>query len=224
MLSNIPVFYEDEWMAIYDKPPGLLTVPAPGNTSRSLTRILNEDLEKQGVTFRLHPCHRLDKETSGLILYAKGKSAQDRLMQLFKSRKISKTYIAFVHGQVEQDKGSINRPIEGQSASTRFEVLERRRDFSVVKLSPETGRTNQIRIHFKAIGHPLVGESKFAFRRDFALRSKRVCLHATHLEFIHPWTSKAVAIESPLARDMQKFLEDHLDLSGRPILNKSAKT
>jgi 23S rRNA pseudouridine1911/1915/1917 synthase len=223
MLSNIPVFFEDEWLAVFNKPPGLLTVPAPGNTSRSLTQILNEDLERQGVSFRLHPCHRLDKETSGLILYAKGKSAQDKLMQLFKGRKISKTYIAFVHGRVEQDKGLITRPIEGQAASTRFEVLERCRDFSVVELSPETGRTNQIRIHFKAIGHPLVGESKFTFRRDFALRSKRVCLHATHLEFLHPWTNKVIAIESPLARDMQKFLEDHRDPSNHPSLKKNAK-
>jgi 23S rRNA pseudouridine1911/1915/1917 synthase len=115
----------------------------------------------------------------------------------------------------------ITRPIEGQAASTCFEVLERRRDFSVVELSPETGRTNQIRIHFKAIGHPLVGESKFVFRRDFALRSKRICLHATHLEFIHPWTKEVVAIESPLARDMQKFLEDHLVSSGHPIKKKT---
>jgi 23S rRNA pseudouridine1911/1915/1917 synthase len=224
MLSNIPVFYEDEWFEIINKPPGLLTVPAPGNPSRNLTRILNEDLEKNGVSFRLHPCHRLDKETSGLILYAKGKSSQDKLMELFKSHKINKTYIAFVQGRVEQDQGIINRLIEGQVASTRYEVLERRRDFSVVKLSPETGRTNQIRIHFKAIGHPLVGESKFVFRRDFALRSKRVCLHATHLEFIHPWTKAVVAIDSPLARDMQKFLEDHRDHSLTPDSKKSAKT
>jgi 23S rRNA pseudouridine1911/1915/1917 synthase len=224
MLSNIPVFYEDEWLAIVNKPPGLLTVPAPGNKLRSLTEILNEDLQKNGFLHRLHPCHRLDKETSGLILYAKGKAAQEKLMQLFKSRKISKRYIAFVQGQIKQDKGLIEQPIEGQAASTSFEVLERRRDFSVVELSPETGRTNQIRIHFKAIGHPLVGESKFVFRRDFALRSKRVCLHATHLEFIHPWTNKVVSIGSPLARDMQKFLEDHLDPSGRPIPKKPAKT
>lgn len=211
MLSNIPVFYEDEWLAIVNKPPGLLTVPAPGNKLRTLTDILNEDLQNNDLAYRLHPCHRLDKETSGLILYAKGKSAQEKLMQLFKLRKISKIYIAFVQGRIEQDKGLIEKPIEGQSASTRFEVLQRRRDFSVVKLSPETGRTNQIRIHFKLIGHPLVGESKFAFRRDFALRFKRVCLHAAHLEFIHPWTKEVVKIDSPLARDMEKFLEDHPD-------------
>ncbi len=209
MLSNIPTLFEDDWMMIVDKPPGLLTVPAPGNKLRTLTDILNEDLEKRGVGYRLHPCHRLDKETSGLIMYAKGKSSQEKLMLLFKNRKISKIYTAFVQGKIEEDKGIIEKPIEGQLASTRFKVLQRRRDFSVVELSPETGRTNQIRIHFKAIGHPLVGESKFAFRKDFVLRAKRVCLHAKYLEFKHPWTGHIVSIKSPLARDMQKFLEDH---------------
>ena len=104
----------------------------------------------------------------------------------------------------------INNPIDGQAASTGYKVLERRKDFSIVELSPETGRTNQIRIHFKSIGHPLVGETKFAFRRDFALRAKRVCLHAKYIEFKHPWTGEIVKVESFLARDMQKFLEDHL--------------
>ena len=89
MLSNIPVLYEDDWIMILEKPPGLLTVPAPGKSSRTLTVILNEDLKARGLNYRLHPCHRLDKETSGLIMYAKGKSAQDKLMLLFKNRKIS---------------------------------------------------------------------------------------------------------------------------------------
>jgi 23S rRNA pseudouridine1911/1915/1917 synthase len=209
MLSNIPTLYEDDWLIVVDKPPGLLTVPAPGNKLRTLTDILNEDLEKRGVGYRLHPCHRLDKETSGLIMYAKGKSSQEKLMLLFKNRKISKIYTAFVQGRLEEDKGIIQKQIEGQPASTQFKVLARHRDFSVVELSPETGRTNQIRIHFKAIGHPLVGESKFAFRKDFVLRAKRVCLHAKYLEFKHPQTGQIVSIKSPLARDMQKFLEDH---------------
>jgi 23S rRNA pseudouridine1911/1915/1917 synthase len=209
MLSNIPVLYEDDWMAIVDKPPGLLTIPAPGKAGRTLTEILNEDYQKSGASFRLHPCHRLDKETSGLILYAKGKSAQEKLMGLFKEHKTRKDYTAFIQGNIVQDSGFIKAPIEGKPASTRFKVLERRRDFSVVEVSPETGRTNQIRIHFKAIGHPLVGESKFAFRKDFALRAKRVCLHAKYLEFKHPWTGHIVAVKSSLARDMQKFLEDH---------------
>ena len=209
MLSNIPVLYEDEWIMIVDKPPGLLTVPAPGNKSRTLTEILNEDAQKNNLTYRLHPCHRLDKETSGLIMYAKGKASQDLMMQLFKNRKISKVYTAFVQGKMEEEKGWIEKAIEGQFASTRFKVVEQRREFAVVELCPETGRTNQIRIHFKAIGHPLVGESKFAFRKDFALRAKRVCLHAIYLEFKHPKTEKVVVVRSLLARDMQNFLIKH---------------
>jgi len=211
MLSNIPVLFEDEWLMIVDKPPGLLTVPAPGRGSRTLAGVLNEDLKNSGVNYRAHPCHRLDKETSGLIMFAKGRSAQDTLMLLFKNRKISKVYTAFVQGNIETDKGEINKPIEGQPACTKFKVLERRRDFTIVEISPETGRTNQIRIHFKNIGHPLVGESKFAFRKDFALRAKRVCLHAKYIEFKHPWTGNIVSVKSFLARDMQKFLEDHRD-------------
>jgi len=206
MLSNIPVFYEDDWMAVVDKPPGLLTIPAAGNKSRALTNILNDDLKKSGVSYRLHPCHRLDKETSGLIMLAKGKASQDKLMRLFKEHKISRVYIAFVQGRLAEDKGVIEKSIDGHFALTRFKVLERRQEFSVVELSPETGRTNQIRIHFKALGHPLVGESRFAFRKDFVLRAKRVCLHAQCLEFKHPWTGKVTIINSPLARDMQKFL------------------
>ncbi len=209
MLVNIPVLFEDDWLVVVDKPPGLLSVSVPGNKARSLEVILNEDLRKCGMNYRLYPCHRLDKETSGLIMFAKEKSAQDKFARLFKERKIIKTYLAFVQGRVERDKGIIVRAIEGKPASTRFKVLERRCDFSVVELSPETGRTNQIRIHFKAIGHPLVGESKFAFRRDFSLRAKRVCLHAEYLEFKHPQTGKDVSIKSPLARDMRKFLETH---------------
>ncbi len=207
--SNIPVLFEDDWLVVVDKPPGLLSVSAPGNEARSLEVILNEDLKKGGMGYRLYPCHRLDKETSGLIMFAKEKSVRDKFVRLFKERKVAKTYLAFAQGRVERDNGTIISPIEGKPASTRFKVLQRRHDFSVVELSPETGRTNQIRIHFKAIGHPLVGESKFAFRRDFALRAKRVCLHAEYLEFKHPQTGKTVSIKSPLARDMQKFLETH---------------
>ncbi len=209
MLSNIPVIYEDDLFLIVDKPPGLLSVPSPGSRSRSLTEILNEDARKNGLSLRLYPCHRLDKETSGLIIYAKGKSNQNLMMGLFKERKIAKVYTAFVQGRMKEEKGWIKKAIEGQFASTRFKVIDQRREFAIVELCPETGRTNQIRIHFKAIGHPLVGESKFAFRRDFALRARRVCLHAVYLEFKHPESGKVVAARSLLARDMQNFLIKH---------------
>jgi 23S rRNA pseudouridine1911/1915/1917 synthase len=206
---NIPVVYEDDWLVIVDKPAGLLTIPAPGKNPRTLSDILNKDLEERGRSYRLHPCHRLDRETSGLIIYAKGKSAQKKMMDLFKERRIKKTYITFVQGIIKEDSGQINRPVEGMGALTRFRVLERRRDFTVLEVNPQTGRKNQIRIHFKAIGHPLVGETRFAFRKDYKLRAKRLCLHAEVLEFAHPITGKIIRQESSLPGDLEKFLQLH---------------
>lgn len=203
---NIPIVYEDEWLLIVDKPSGLLVIPTPLNEQRTLTSILNDDLKQRNISYRLHPCHRLDRETSGLIIYAKGKSVQQKMQEEFRQKNIHKTYIALVHGAPAKDSGEIKMPIEGQGALTKYKVIQRKKDFSVVEVTPVTGRTNQIRIHFKNIGHPLVGESKFAFRKDFKLRFKRVCLHAKRLEFRHPVTDKTIRVDIELAKDMADLL------------------
>ncbi len=192
-----------------DKPAGLLSVPTPKNEPRTLTSILNQDAQERGLKYSLYPCHRLDRETSGLVIYAKSPSIQQKMAGAFRERKVVKKYTAFVHGKLPQRQGQLSRPIEGKSALTKYRVLEEKNSYSVVEVSPVTGRTNQIRIHFKDIQHPLVGEDKFAFRRDFALRFKRVCLHAKYLEFVHPQTKKTVVIESPLPPDLQKFIREH---------------
>ena len=194
---------------VVNKPAGLLTIPTPKNETRTLTSILNEDLEKRGLSYRLHPCHRLDRETSGLIIYAKGKSTQQDMMEVFHQRQVKKTYIAFVQGRVAKDEGQMQQSIEGQSAITKYRVIEKRKDFTVVEATPLTGRTNQIRIHFKQIGHPIVGETIYAFRRDFKLRFRRLCLHAKTLEFVHPATSKPVALSTELPEDLKGFLNSH---------------
>jgi RluA family pseudouridine synthase len=204
---NIPVVYDDDWLLVVDKPSGLLVVPTPKNELRTLTSILNEDLKKKGKTHRLHPCHRLDRQTSGLIIYAKGKSIQKKMIDEFKSRMVKKTYIAFIQGLLSKNKGQIDTPIENLRSVTGYQVLQRRKDFTIIRAMPLTGRTNQIRIHFKNIGHPLVGETKFAFRKDYKLRAKRLCLHAESLEFIHPVTKKIVSIHSELAKDLKEFLK-----------------
>ena len=205
----IRAVYEDDWFVVVDKPAGLLTIPAPGRQQRALTDIVNAKLKENNIAYRLHPCHRLDRDTSGLLILAKGKSAQQAMMGLFHQKKISKRYIAFVHGRLAQKKGAINKAIEGKAAVSKFRVDEERKDFSVLEVEPETGRTNQIRIHCKAMGHPLVGESKFAFRKDFALRARRALLHANRLEFPHPFTGAAVCVEAHLPGDMKRFLEEH---------------
>lgn len=206
---NIPLVYEDEWLVVVDKPAGLLSVPAPGKSSRTLTSILNDDLGSRGVGWRLHPCHRLDLATSGLMVYAKGKAIQQRMMEEFKQRRVAKTYVAFVHGHLPHDAGTIRYPIEGKSALTSYRVTHRLSDFSVIEAHPATGRTNQLRIHFMRLGHPIVGEDKFAFRRDFRLRAKRLCLHARDLEFSHPVTKKLVRLHAALPENLQQFLDDH---------------
>jgi len=206
---NIPIVYEDNWLLVVNKPPGLLTIPTPKKELCTLTSILNEDLKKRKLSYHLYPCHRLDRETSGLIVYAKGKSMQKKMMQEFWHKDIRKIYIAFIQGRLAKDQGNIRYPIEQKSAVTKYKIIEKRKDFSVVQIMPLTGRTNQIRIHFKRIGHPLVGETRFAFRRDFKLKARRLCLHAKKLEFVHPLTKKAISLEAPLPPDMEDFLSKH---------------
>jgi len=206
---NIPVIYEDDWLLVVDKPPGLLVIPTPKNELRTLTSILNEDLEKRGLSYRLHPCHRLDRETSGLIVYAKGKSIQRKMMELFKRKNVKKTYIAFAQGNLTEAHGEISSPIEGMSARTKYKVIANRKNFTIVEINTLTGRTNQIRIHLKSIGHPIVGETRFAFRKDYPLRAKRMCLHAKSLEFIHPITDRLVRVTCELARDLEEFLNKY---------------
>lgn len=208
-MSAVPVIYEDDWFLIVDKPPGLLSIPAPGKQARTLTGILNEELVKKGVSYRLHPCHRLDKDTSGLIIYAKGKSSQKKMMDEFKARKVKKTYLAFVQGIIKEDSGRIERPVNGRPAVTCFRTLGRRGGFTVLEVTSLSGRKNQIRIHLRGISHPLVGESKFAFRKDYALKAKRACLHAGFLEFTHPVTKKTVRVKSRIPKDMEGFLNRH---------------
>jgi 23S rRNA pseudouridine1911/1915/1917 synthase len=206
---NIPIVFEDDWLLVVNKPAGLLSVPTPKHESRTLTSILNQDAQDRGLKYRLYPCHRLDRETSGLLIYAKSRSIETKMIEAFRNKLISKRYIAFVHGKLSKPQGLINSKIEGKNALTKYRVLQEKSNYSVVEVSPVTGRTNQIRIHFKDIQHPLVGEDKFAFRKDFTLRAKRICLHAKYLEFKHPQTAKTVVVESPLAQDLQKFFDEH---------------
>lgn len=206
------IIYEDDWLMVVDKPSGMLVIPTPKKETNTLTDLLNQDLDSRGIETRAHPCHRLDRETSGLIIYAKGKKTQQLLMAEFKKRAVKKLYVAFVHGRIKKNSDTIKGNIynrnknRGELAITKYKVLERRGSFSVLEAEPVTGRTNQIRIHFKEIGHPLVGESVYAFRKDFKLRFKRAALHAEYIEFTHPVTGKRLQFTSPLPPDMENFI------------------
>jgi len=218
------IIYEDDYILVVDKPAGLLVIPTPKKETNTLTDLLNRELDGRGVEAlnhslrsgsgqaNAHPCHRLDRETSGLILYAKGKRNQALMMNEFKKKRVKKAYIAFVHGKVKKDFDIIKKPIYNRNrnrleeAVTRYKVIERKEGFTVIEAGPVTGRTNQIRIHFKSIGHPLVGESVFAFRKDFELRFKRAALHAAYIRFTHPVTRRKLEFSAPLPSDMNNLL------------------
>ncbi len=222
--SPIKVLYEDDQFMAFYKPAGLLSVPASvsAEKGKSLDEMVNEFYreEKDGVQgARLHPCHRLDKETSGVIFFAKGKSNQQLLMNLFHQRFVHKKYIVFVHGRVNRPAGTINMPVKdsfedkfapskgAKDALTKYRVMEFRKNFTIVEAEPVTGRTNQLRLHFKGIGHPIVGENKYIFRKDYDLKFKRTALHAAEITFKHPVTGKPVKVEAKLSADMLNFLE-----------------
>lgn len=209
-MSGFRVAYEDESIIVIDKPAGMLVIPTPKNETDTLTNLLNRQLDAKGIQVNAYPCHRLDRETSGLIIYAKGKKVQKLMMDKFKERKVKKHYIAFVHGKLTKRAGIIDRPIEGRKAITKYVVLEQKDNFSVLEVEPLTGRTNQIRLHFKAIGHPLVGERRFAFAKDYELKFRRAALHAAKIEFSHPLTNKALYFSSPLSQDMKGLLEANI--------------
>lgn len=203
-MSNYKIIYEDEAVLVVDKPPGLLTIATPKKEKYTLSSLLNA-----------YPAHRLDRETSGLILFAKTKSIQQRLMDEFRNHKVKKCYIAFVQGAPKQKNGAISRKVRdnpyepAKPALTKYRVIEARNGFSVLEVVPVTGRTNQIRIHFKQLGHPLVGERRFAFAKDFKIKFRRAALHAADLGFIHPLTARAMSFHSGLPADMQEFLKTH---------------
>lgn len=208
------IVYEDDQLIVVDKPAGMLVIPTPKREINTLAALLNKELDGRGVEANAYPCHRIDRETSGLVLFAKGKAMQQKMMEQFAQRNVKKSYIAFAHGALPRESGTISSFVynrnkcRSEEALTRYRVLERFKDFTVLEVEPVTGRTNQIRIHFKSIGHPLVGESVYAFRKDFRLKFRRTALHARTLEFTHPVKGDRMSFTVPLPADMK-------DLTGK---------
>ncbi len=239
----IEILYEDDDYMVFNKPAGLLVIPSPRQTTNTLLHLVNrmkqpfgKDSAQTNVVAdkrKLYPCHRLDRETSGVILFAKGKRNQKIMMESFRRQEVKKTYIAFVRGRIAplrgrialpvKDRyakatvsagkksghfGQISRPVE-KDAVTEYSVLSVLESFSVIQVFPKTGRKNQIRIHFKNIGHPLLGERVYAFRKDFPLHFKRLALHAQTLNWKHPVSRKRINVRAPLPDDMQQFWDKY---------------
>jgi 23S rRNA pseudouridine1911/1915/1917 synthase len=220
---DIPILFEDDAMLAVNKPPGIVV-----NRAESVKGETVQDwVEKTYHIFienRAGIVHRIDKETSGILLIAKTPAAFAELQRQFKERVIHKTYLAIVHGALVPDTGEIRAPVGrlpwnkerfgivpgGKEAITKYKVVQHMKDLSFVELYPETGRTHQIRVHLKYINHPIVGDYLYAGRktaRDDRTWAPRVMLHAWKLGCLHPGTGNPLAIEAPIPDDMKRIIK-----------------
>ena len=220
----LDIVYEDEDLLVVNKVAGMVVHPAPGHLDDTLVNaLLARYSHLQGVEgLRPGIVHRLDKDTSGLIIVAKNARSQAALIEQMKQHQVVKRYLALVEGIVSLDHGSIDAPIGrdprhrqqmaimaagSREARTHFRVLERFRRHTLLLLELETGRSHQIRVHLKAIGHPIVGDPIYGSgnaRGNLSL--KRQFLHACQLTFAHPTTGKVLELEAPLPEDLKTVL------------------
>ncbi len=219
----LQVLYEDEHVAVVDKPAGMVVHPAFGHRSGTLVNAVLArwpqiaDFAEPG---RAGIVHRLDKDTSGVILIAKTRLALDSLRAQFKARQVHKRYLALVEGIPGTSEGVINAPIgrdpkrrkqmavlrEGREAITEFRLLETFAAHSLLEAWPKTGRTHQIRVHLAFIGHPVVGDTVYGRRRQ-TLRLSRHFLHAASVTFTLPGTNTQITVESSLPSALQQVLD-----------------
>jgi len=222
--ENIPlkIVYEDDDLAIIDKPAGLVVHPAPGNYEHTLVNALMHHFKKLSDINPQRPgiVHRLDKGTSGIIVVAKNNAAHLNLVKQFAGHSIKRIYVALVKGKVEYNENIIEMPIgrhplkrENMSvgftkstryAKTYYRTLKRTPFWSLVELEPFTGRTHQLRVHLAYIGYPILGDSKYGKQNEFV----RMALHARYLGFIHPASGKFVEFESPMPKEFSEFMKD----------------
>ncbi len=219
--ENIPlkIVYEDDDLIILDKPAGLVVHPAPGNYEHTLVNALLYRFKKLSDINPHRPgiVHRLDKDTSGIIVVAKNNATHLNLVKQFADHSIKRIYVALVKGKMEFNENIIEMPIgrhpykrENMSvgftkstryAKTYYRTLKRAPLWSLVELEPYTGRTHQLRVHLAFIGHPVLGDSKYGKQNEFV----RMALHARYLGFIHPSSGKFVEFESPMPKEFLDF-------------------
>lgn len=224
--ENIPldIVYEDDDVIVVNKPQGMVVHPAPGHPDHTLVNALlyHSPLSTINGTFRPGIVHRIDKDTSGLLMVAKNDLAHQSLAEQLRNKTNQREYLALVYGQIKEDEGTIDAPLGrnpqdrkkqavvkgGRHAVTHFKVMKRYDNFTLIKCILETGRTHQIRVHMKYIGHPLVGDPLYGPRKVIGKNGQ--FLHAALLGFKHPRTGEEMVFEAPLPENFQKML-DKLD-------------
>ena len=227
---KLRIIYEDDALIIVEKKNGLLTVPYnPKSSEMTAYSILKEYVKKESKRNTVHVVHRLDRETSGVLVFAKSPELQEYMRTYWRQLVTKRTYVALVEGVFEQKEGTITTWLTedphtgmvysspkddgGQKAVTHYKVLkstimgegDQQLPVSLVELNLETGRTNQIRVHMQSVGHPVIGDRKYGHGNEYS-PVDRLCLHAKVLEFIHPMTEKKVRFEAAMPKEFMKPL------------------
>ncbi len=221
----LDIIYEDKDIIVVNKPKGMVVHPANGNPDGTLVNaimaICKDSLSGIGGEIRPGIVHRLDKDTSGIIIVAKNDKAHINLSEQIKEHNVKKTYIALVRGIVKENEATINMPIgrsekdrkkmavtrKGKEAVTHFKVLERYDKYTLLEVNIETGRTHQIRVHLSQIGYPIVGDEVYSNGKN-EWNVKGQCLHAKSLEFTRPTTEEKMHLEAELPQYFKNILED----------------
>jgi len=219
MKEPFEIVFNDEYIVVVNKVAKLLVHPSPKKEKNTLTSLLGEKLGEN-----VFPCHRLDRETTGLVVFAKNKKIRSALFAQFKNREIKKRYYALVRGRMKKSKGVLSGKIldlQGQQfgekakyAKTVYKTRSTGSRFSLLDLEPLTGRTNQLRIQLAEAGNPILGERSYALGRDFPVKFRRLALHAYYINFRHPLSGDRVEIKVDLAEDMAEFLKQSKANSG----------
>jgi 23S rRNA pseudouridine1911/1915/1917 synthase len=229
----IKILYMDEYLIVVDKPPGMVVYPAAGHNRGTLVNALAYHCKKLatvGSPLRPGIVHRLDKDTSGVMVVALDDKAYYDLVEQFKKRTINRKYIALVYGNMKEDSGEIamdigraisdrkkmsTRTKKGKEAVTRWKVIERFGAATLIEAKLGTGRTHQIRVHFSAIGHPVLGDKTYGKKTTIEINRKKIVfprqmLHAETLGFIHPVKKEYIEFSSPIPEDMEECIR-HLN-------------
>ncbi|EGQ4045932.1 RluA family pseudouridine synthase [Staphylococcus pseudintermedius] len=219
---NLDIYYEDDDVAIVYKPKGMVVHPSPGHYTGTLVNGLMYQIKNlSGINGEIRPgiVHRIDKDTSGLLMVAKNDVAHRSLVEQLMAKTVKRKYIALVHGHIPHEFGTIDAPIgrnkndrqsmavvdDGKEAVTHFNVIERFKNYTLVECELETGRTHQIRVHMKYIGYPLVGDPKYGPKKTLEIGGQ--ALHAGLIGFEHPKTGEYIERFAPLPAEFEAVIE-----------------
>ncbi|KRL66251.1 RluA family pseudouridine synthase [Companilactobacillus versmoldensis] len=221
MPGQLKVIFEDQYFLVINKPPKIASLPAKARTSKTMANIVKYYLQQKGENSSIHLVTRLDRDTSGLMVFAKDSYAHSMLDQILHTDKFQKYYLAIVSGVFQKKSGLVDLPIgidqaafylrtidheSGKRSKTLFQTVETYQNASLVRLKLLTGRTHQIRVHMKAIGHPIIGDYMYTKQPEKMI--DRQALHCAELQIVHPVTKQTLDLVAPMPNDMVKLRQE----------------